>query len=169
MFRALTLATCLAVVIAPLAVSGLAAAEPAAAGADFAGRFVHTPLGKLISGRLGRAMVLRSELDLTAEQRKEVRTILMSNRKDIAAALRPVSEDRRQLRTAVLADQPDEQQIRAASEKLGKSIGDAAVTLSKVAGEVKQVMTSQQLSKIDAFRDDNAAAVDRFFDKATDK
>ena len=169
MFRALTLATCLAVVAAPLAVSGLAAAEPTAAGAGFAGRFVHTPLGKLISGRLGRAMVLRSELDLTAEQRKEVRTILMSHRKEIATALRPVSENRRALRAAVLADQTDEEQIRAAAEKLGKSVGDAAVQLSQVAGEVKQVMTSEQLSKIDAFRDDNATALDRFFDKATGK
>jgi Spy/CpxP family protein refolding chaperone len=155
--------------VAPLAVGGLAAAEPAVEGAEFAGRFIHTPLGKLISGRLGRAMVLRSELDLTAKQRKEVRTILMSHRKEIATALRPVSENRRALRAAVLADQPDEQQIRAASDKLGKSIGDAAVQLSKVAGEVKQVMTSEQLSKIDTFRDDNAAALDRFFDRATGK
>ncbi|MGB6045070.1 MAG: periplasmic heavy metal sensor [Pirellulales bacterium] len=169
MYRQVALLTCLAVAVAsPLALYNLQAAETDSVASEAVGRFVHTPLGKLITGRIGRAMVLRSELDMTTEQREQIRTILTSHRNEIKTSVKPVVQQRRKLRDAVTAQEPDEQQIRAAADALGKSIGDAAITMSKIAAELREVLTEDQLEKAKAFRGDNAAAVDRFLDKGAE-
>jgi Spy/CpxP family protein refolding chaperone len=125
-----------------------------------------TPLGKLITGRIGRLMVLRSELNLTDEQKAALRTTLKAHRREIAAAVRPLVEKRHALRDAVLADKSDEE-IRAAAADLGKAIGDAAVKGKKLHALLKDKvhLTDEQVSKIKAFRAGNDAAVESFLEK----
>ena len=111
-------------------------------------------------------LTLRSDLDLSDEQRDDIRQILLSHKQEIATVMKPVVEKRRALRDATLADHPDEHAIRAAANELGQAIGDAAVVGAKIKGEVHQVLTPEQLQKVDTFRGQFDAAVDQFIEKA---
>src|SRR5208282_1944553 len=55
------------------------------------------PLMRLIHGQIGRWMALRSDLDLTDDQRQQIGAILQSEKPEIVAALQPVVQDRRAL------------------------------------------------------------------------
>ena len=120
------------------------------------------PLRNLLTGELGRVLTLRSELNVTDEQRAEIKKIVVSHRSEIAAVAKPIVEKRRALREATLAENPNESTIRAAANDLGKSIGDAAVLASKVKPEVFKVLTPEQQKKVENFRADSDSAVDRF-------
>ncbi len=127
----------------------------------------HTPLGKMVSGQIGRLMVLRSELNITDEQRAQIRGMVVEHKTDIAKAAENVWEKRVALREAVLADEPDEKAIRKAADRLGDAIGDAAVLASKIAGEARPVLTEDQRDKIEATRKQCKAATEKFFEQAT--
>jgi len=126
-------------------------------------RWSQSPLGRLIMGRRGRAMVLRSELNLTDEQRAKIGAIFKENRQSLAKVAQPVATERHKLRLAVLADAPNDEQIRQAAKALGVALGDAAVEMSVVAREVQDVFTEAQLKKVREFRNKNQQAVDGFF------
>ena len=128
-------------------------------------RLADTPLGRFIQGRIGRALILRSELNVTEAQRQQVRAILESYRSDIAAVVKPLVAKRRALREATMADQPDEKAIRAAADELGKAIGDAAVLGAKVKGEARKVLSDSQVERIKQFQKDNDESVDAFLDQ----
>lgn len=148
--------------IVALALCGLgAAAAPRTLSTDTAGH----PLRAFIQGQLGRFLTLRSELDVTGEQREAIRQIVESHRGEIATVAKPIVEKRRALRDATLAKEPNETAIRAAANDLGKAIGDAAVLASKVKDEVGKVLTPQQVEKVEAFRLQSDSAVDRFIEK----
>ncbi len=53
---------------------------------------------------------------------------------------------------------------RAATE-MGKAIGDAAVLASKVVAQVKPVLTSQQIERIEKFRADTQKATADWLDQ----
>ncbi len=122
------------------------------------------PFKMLLSGQIGRLLMLRSELNLTADQRTQIRTILQSHRAEIAKAVAPLVADRRALRDLTTADTTDEKAIRAASTKLADDIGDAAILAAKVKGEVRKIITPDQLQKIQDFRKQSDGAVDRFIE-----
>jgi Spy/CpxP family protein refolding chaperone len=121
-----------------------------------------SPIRLLITGQIGRLMTLRSELNLSADQRAKIKSIVQSHRQEIVAVARPIVDKRRALRDAVNAPSPDEKTIRAAANDLASSIGDAAVLASKVKAEVRGVMTPDQSSKLNDFRKASDGAVDRF-------
>jgi len=137
------------------------AAAPAATQA-MRQRLLDTPLGRLIVGRIGRGMVLRSELRITPEQREQIRGIVMSHKAEIAKVARPIVAKKRALREALLAEKPDEKAIRAAVDDLGKAGGDAAVLVAKVLGEMRTVLSDEQIKRIEKFHADNQTAVDTF-------
>lgn len=124
------------------------------------------PLRQLIGGQIGRLIQLKSDLAVTDEQRTQIKTVVQSHKKEIATVASDVVKQRRVLRDAVLAEKPDETAIRAAANNLGQSIGDAAVLASKVAGEVRPILTPEQIEKIKKFQEDSASAVDSFLQGA---
>jgi Spy/CpxP family protein refolding chaperone len=126
------------------------------------------PLRMLASGQFGRLLALRSELDITVEQRTQIRDIVKSHRPELTAALRPVVEKRRALRDATLAEGANEAAIQAAAVELGKAIGDAAKVGSKIKAEVHKVLTPEQREKISQFRGEAQAAVDKFLTEMAD-
>jgi Spy/CpxP family protein refolding chaperone len=166
MFKALVLSSALACVgiLGVAAVESQAAPDEASA-TNWRGRWADTPLGRLFMGRIGRAMTLRAELNVTAEQKAEIRAMLKDNRGEMAKAAKPVVESRRKLVDAVLAEKTDDAAIRAAADQLGKDIGEAAVKAAPLAAKLRGVMTEEQRKLIREFRADNAAAVDKFFEK----
>src|SRR3989304_3950860 len=90
----------------------------------------------LVSGQFGRLLTLRSELDVTTEQRQQIRGIVKNHRQEIAAALKPVAEKRRGGGGGALAENANEAAIYAAADELGKAIGDAAVVGAKIKAEI---------------------------------
>jgi Spy/CpxP family protein refolding chaperone len=151
--------------IASLGVVGLALCGLGAAAASPHGEEAMRPLRSFIQGQIGRLMTLRSELDVTAEQRDAIRKIVENHRSEIVAVAKPIVEKKRALRDATLAKEPSDTAIRSAANDLGKAIGDAAVLASKVKGEVAKVLTPEQIQKVEAFRDQSDSAVDGLIQK----
>lgn len=152
---------------AVLGLLGVAVAAGPAGAADAKGatweQAVHSPLGKLITGQIGRLLVLRSELNLTAQQREKIHKVLAEHKGELVKDMKNVFEKRAALHKAILANQPDETAIRKAADELGHAIGDAAVVGSKVAGEVKPILTDEQRQLIKKFCVESHQAVEKFF------
>lgn len=127
---------------------------------------VGSPLGKMISGTIGRLMVLRSEMNVTEEQKTQIRDVLLERRPQIAETVQSVREKRLVLRNAVLSGESDEAKIRAAADELGKAIGDAAVKATKLRNEIAPILTEEQRLLIAQFLQENDAAVDKFLNRA---
>ena len=163
MFRHLALVSVLA---GGLATAGVAAAPHAGPGAAWLkGRAADTPLGRLITGSIGRWMVLRSELNLTQEQRTQIRDVLVSHRPQIAQTVKSVHAKRTALRDAVLQGRSDEQ-IRAAAGELGSAIADASVKAVKLRDQVAPILTEEQQQRIGRFIAEQDRAVSKFLDQA---
>ncbi len=126
----------------------------------------HRPaeLAKMIRGRIANMIVLRDELDITEQQRGELREVFQAHRDELRPAMVEVLEHKRALRSAAMAEQPDEALIRAEADALGDAIGDAAVAMSEVAGEARTVLTDEQLELIEDAMAQNREAVDEFIE-----
>ena len=127
---------------------------------------MHTPLGRLISGSIGRVLVLRSDLDLTEVQRLQVRDVLVQHRPEIAATVKSVRDSRVELRNAVLRGDADEATIRAAADKLGQAVSDAAVKAAKLRNELAPILTDEQKERIGEFFSEQDAAVNKVLERA---
>jgi Spy/CpxP family protein refolding chaperone len=160
----------LAVVLSVAVVTMGAAAPPEGSGVASWSRFplANTPLARTISGCIGRLMVLRSELNVTAQQQAQIRDVLKSHRSQIAVTVQSVREKRTALRDAVLSGKADEAQIRTAANELGSAIADAAVKASKLRNEIAPILTEDQRHMIGKFLKDNDAAVDKFLENAAE-
>ncbi len=109
---------------------------------------------------------LHAELNLTDAQHDAVHAALRARHIDLAAAIRPVLQAKRTLINAVHADTPDEAAIRAAGESLGRSVGEAAVVISRVKAEVLQVaaLSLEQSRTLDAIKARIDASVEHMLD-----
>ena len=159
------IASCIAMTLAGGVVGGGVVAHAAATTAAIATGEPQRPLQLLISGQIGRLLTLRSELNISADQREQIKQILQFRSFGDCRCLAPVVEKCRVLRDAVAADTSDEQAIRAAANNLASSIGDAAVLTAKVRAEVAKVLTPDQRAKIAEFRRQSDQSIDRFLDK----
>jgi len=126
----------------------------------------HSPLGRLITGSIGRLMVLRSDLELTEVQRLQVREVLLQHRAEIATTVKSVRDCRVELRDAVLRGDADEATIKAAADKLGAAIGDAAVKASQLRNDVAPLLTDVQKARVREFLADQDGAVDKLLEQA---
>jgi len=151
----------LAAVVGAAGGAGVAVHAGGRAGADLADR----PMAKHIMGRIGRLMVLHSELDVTAEQRGQLRTIAQSHKQEIAQALQPVVAAGRALNAAAAADPVDEAAVKAAAAAFGEALGQAALVVAPIKAEASQVLTADQLDTLDTFHADKTERVDAFLSK----
>jgi Spy/CpxP family protein refolding chaperone len=155
---------CLVVGVA--AVSVAAPLAPEASWSRFP--LMNTPVARMISGCVGRLMVLRSEMNVSGQQQAAIREVLVARRPQIAQTVRSVREKRLVLRNAVLSGEADEAQIRAAAEELGQAIGDAAVKATRLRNEIAPILSSEQRELIREFLEENDAAVDKFLAQAAE-
>ncbi len=128
------------------------------------GPLANTPLGRTIAGCFGRVLTLRSDMNVTAEQRQQIRDVVLSHRSEIAATAKSVRDQRVALRDLVRSDKADESQIRAAADALGQAVSDAAVKAVSLRGEIAPILTDDQRTTIDKFLMENDAAIDAFLD-----
>ncbi len=129
----------------------------------------NSPLGRLISGNVGRLLVLRSELNITPEQRQKIRAVIMEHRTEIAATVKEVRAKRVALRNAVLSGKADEAAIRTAAHELGEAVADAAVKAAHLRNDLAPILTSEQRAKIKEFLEQRDNAIDSFLEKASQK
>jgi Spy/CpxP family protein refolding chaperone len=143
---------------------GAASMHAAAANATanpFAEHSGQGPVRRFISGQVGRLITLRSELNLSDDQKAKMKAIVASHRQEIAAVAKPLLEHKRAIRDAMLAkDGTDEAGIRAATDAMAKSLGDAAVLGAKIRAEARGVLTPEQMKKIGEFRTQLDTGVD---------
>ena len=139
----------------------LHAANAAAATNPLAEHSGKGPLRNFISGQIGRLITLRSELDLSDDQKSQIKAIVVKHREEIVGVVKPLIEKRRAMHEAMLSkDGTDEAAIRAAADSLAKPIGDAAVLGAKIRAEARGVLTPDQLKKVSEFRTQLDAGID---------
>ncbi len=109
-------------------------------------------LKRLVIGQVGRILVLKSQLDVTDEQKQKTAGIIKSHMDQIIPVAKNVVTKRRALREAVMNEKPNEKEIRAAAEALGESLGDASVLASKIVAEARPVFTPRQVKLLKEFR-----------------
>ena len=133
------------------------------------GQWAHSPLGRMISGNFGRLLTLRSELNVTDEQREKAREVLKSHRSEIVTTVQSVRDARTNLRDLTLSDDATESEIRAAADALGKTIADAAVKRAELRKAIAPIFTAEQQHLVREFLADNDAAVDKFLAEAVSR
>ena len=142
----------------------LAGAAAVALGGLFAGRLAAnavpaagagSPFGPTGFARLART------LDLTEDQKAQVRAILKTRAADIQDQMKAGLEARRALHDAILADPVDETAIRARAADLSRVEANGAVLYAHVRAEVFPILTDAQKQKVSELRQRLQARGDR--------
>jgi Spy/CpxP family protein refolding chaperone len=128
-----------------LVVGGLFAGRLAAGVMPGAGP--HSAFGPPGFGRIARA------LDLTDDQRAQIKAILKSRASEIQNQMKTGMEARRALHEAILADPIDEAAIRARAVDLSRTEGNGAVLFAHIRAEVFPILTVDQKQKIEQFHE----------------
>lgn len=118
----------------------------------------------LVRGIIGRVMVLRSELDVSDEQRGQIKKIVISHKDDLRNNVTSVLNSRRALAKAIASGQ-SEQDLKKAADDLGDAVAKAALEFAKTRQDARKVLTAEQKKKIDDTRAAIWNSVDEFRDK----
>lgn len=142
----------------------LAGAGAVALGGLFAGRLAAGAVPAAGSGsRLGLpgfARIARA-LDLTDDQKAQIRTILWTRATDIQEQMKAGLDARRALHDAILADPIDETAIRARAADLSRVEANGAVLYAHIRAEVFPILTAEQKQKVGELRQRIQARGDR--------
>jgi Spy/CpxP family protein refolding chaperone len=136
----------------------LAGAGAVALGGLFAGRLAAgtaPAFGAPAFARIARA------LDLTDDQKAQIRTILKARATDIQDQMKAGLDARRALHEAILADPIDEAAIRARAADLSRVEANGAVLYAHIRTEVFPILTADQKQKVGEFRQRLQARGDR--------
>lgn len=109
------------------------------------------PMGEMRGDPLD---AIGAQLNLTAEQRGQIRTIHEQAQKDAVAARDGVAAARDALHDAVISGKT-EAEIRAAGTRLGEAIGNQAALHAKTMAAMKVVLTEEQRKKFEEMKKDN--------------
>ena len=92
------------------------------------------------------------ELDLTDDQKAQLKTIVDSHRAEFDAARQKIGAAREGMRALVEGDAINEGAIRAKSAEVAAAEADLMILNAKVRQESMQVLTSEQLQKMKELR-----------------
>jgi Spy/CpxP family protein refolding chaperone len=113
----------------------------------------------------GRFMAELEQLNLTADQSRQIASIVELNRESIKAAMTMAKETREALNHRIQAGPFDEQSVRAACQKAAATGEEAAVLRAKVAGQIRATLTGDQQAAWDKIRADARSAMQKRFAK----
>ncbi|MFN8062118.1 MAG: Spy/CpxP family protein refolding chaperone [Vicinamibacterales bacterium] len=97
---------------------------------------------------------LAHALDLSDEQRTQVRAIFDRHKDEFKTVGDRMRQALKAQHDAVVADQPDETEIRARGAELGAAGTEVALLASRVHGEVFQILTPEQQAKAKKLREE---------------
>jgi Spy/CpxP family protein refolding chaperone len=83
-------------------------------------------------------------LDLTQQQKDQVKTILAGHKSDIQTIARQTVQDRLSLRSAIVAGATDDGPLKAAFDKVTTDQWSALTLRSKITAEIKRILTPDQ-------------------------
>jgi Spy/CpxP family protein refolding chaperone len=103
---------------------------------------------------------LAKKLNLTDDQKTQIKAILMAEQGTLAGLFGQLHEARQNLRAAIRASDANETTVRAASAKVATAEADLAVERMKLYGKIAPILTDEQRRKIADFeqRIDNRVA-----------
>jgi protein CpxP len=121
----------------------------------FRGRgFGHRPGLELLRG-----------LDLTDQQRQQVRTIMENHKSDFQQVRQKIRAAMEAQHAAANATPADEATIRAKAAEIGAAEGDLAVLMTRVRAEVFQILTPDQQAKAQQLQQERAQKREAFRQK----
>jgi len=136
-----------------LAVGGVIAGRVAAG--VLPGASPGAPGPQRLFSRISRA------LELTDDQQARAKGILKSHADEIETQLKAVSAARRALFDAMQARPVDEAAIRQRALDLGRVHGDGGVLFAKIRTEIEPILTDDQKTKLDQYREKMRGRGDR--------
>ena len=125
-------------------------------------------------GRFGRfgfggPLAMLRQLDLTDDQRAQVRQVMDSHRDEMRAVGERVMAAHRAQNDAVTAAQFDEQAVRTRAAELAAAEADAAVLRAKMHSEVFAVLTPEQQAKAAELRAQRAVRTKQFRERVKER
>lgn len=154
-FAALAILT--AVAVGATMVSGNAWADR---GGDHGGRCACSGRDGGWKGHGQQGDRLAKALDLSKEQKEQVKAIFLKHRDGIAPLRKEMVSERRELSKLTQSDKPDEAAIREQAKKIAATSGDLAVRRAKVFQEVRTVLTPEQIQKFRALQEKRDRRID---------
>ncbi len=114
-------------------------------------------------------MAMLRQLDLTDDQRAQVRQVMDSHRDELRAVGERVRAAHRAQNDAVNAAQFDEQVVRTRAAELAAVQADAAVLQAKVHSEVFAVLTPEQQAKAAELKAQREVRAQQFRERARER
>lgn len=127
--------------------------------------FRDSPLGRLIQGQVGRILTLRSQLNLSDEQREQIHKIIKDHKPELAKAAKQIVEQKRVIRDAVISPDQTQTDIRKAADGLSQTITQTAVLAGQIREQIFAVLTPYQRQKVVDAIADRQQAVDHWLDE----
>jgi len=100
---------------------------------------------------------IANQLNLSADQRTQIKAILVNEKDTLAPLLAALHDARKNLRAAIRAGDANETAVRAASAKVAGAEADLAVERMKLYGKIAPLLTDaqkQQLAELQQRADD---------------
>jgi Spy/CpxP family protein refolding chaperone len=111
---------------------------------------------------------IAERLNLTDEQKAQIKTILRSERDTLKPLLGQLHAARQNLRTSIQANGTNETAVRAASARVAAVEADLAVERMKIFGKIAPILTDEQRLQISEFQQNADDFVDRAIARAGD-
>jgi Spy/CpxP family protein refolding chaperone len=94
---------------------------------------------------------IAEKLDLTGDQKSQIKTILRGDKDTLQNLLGQLHEARKNLRETIQTADANESSVRAAAAKVAGVEADFAVERMKLYGKIAPVLTDEQRQKISGF------------------
>jgi len=91
---------------------------------------------------------IADKLNLTTDQRAQIKAVLVADKDTLAVRLGAVHEARKNLRTAIRASDANEASVRAASAQVAAAEADFAVERMKLYGKIAPILTEAQREQL---------------------
>jgi periplasmic protein CpxP/Spy len=94
---------------------------------------------------------IAEKLNLTDEQKAEIKTVLAGEKDALKSLLGQLHDARKNLRATIQAADANETSVRAAAAKVAAVEGDLAVERMKIYGKIAPILTDEQRRQISDF------------------
>lgn len=101
-----------------------------------------------VPARAGMLQRIADKLNLTADQRAQIKDVLIGEKDTLGPLLGAVHDARKGLRSAIRASAANEASVRAASAKVAAAEADLAVERMKLYGKISPILTDAQRQEL---------------------